>query len=470
MCAILGSLTPRDRRSFSMEIEPQSPMENRSLLHATSVPAKVDSIVEGIVEKVGRGALSRFREGKSPLPSSLQSGMEEGFKDSVEALLNIDEESNDEQAVDASPETDEAEVEISDIMLRTAEHDIGMAVQKFKNMKDTMAAQIQARRGKMVLNESSEPPPPFSTSQSRFSFQSSRGRGRYGQRNQGRGFLSSGWRGSRPNTTLAPKVTEGMGLPVPSDFPPIKGSNAPQVSEEMPAPKSWVSLLTTANPRGAQLKYVPKEHSDSVLEIARELTDENEWDRCLVGYFLDANQPFGLATQKPQTIRTEWIKVGKGKNVVGDSQGEAPEEDLPSSSNMPICTTTPLEAEGTGCLEGIGESQDGLVSVRVESPYGEDQTVADQDVNTQEVQLKGCSPQAPSPADLTVAHTEPSKGIILPRSPLTRSQSMNKMDPIIMEGQGTQEDSLTPAAIRASSPPIPPGRSSSSKKKNKRST
>ncbi|KAL7002171.1 hypothetical protein U1Q18_003325 [Sarracenia purpurea var. burkii] len=206
------------------------------------------------------------------------------------------------------------------------------------------------------------------------------------------------------------------------------------------------------------------EENDSEDDVEVLPSNEAESDNSIVS-------PHGKkATQKPQTIRTEWIKVGKGKNGVGDFQGEAPEADLPSSSNMPICTTTPLEAEGTGCSEGIGEPQDGLVSEQVESPNGEDQTVADQDVNTQEVQLKGCSPQAPSPAERTVVHTEPSKGIIfLPRSPLTRSQSMNKMDPIIMEGQGTQEDPLTPAAIRASSPPIPPERSSSSKKKNKRS-
>ncbi|KAL6976848.1 hypothetical protein U1Q18_025633, partial [Sarracenia purpurea var. burkii] len=62
-------LTPSDRRSFSMEIDPQPPMENTSLLNAraqvTSVPAKVEFVVESVVEKVGRGSLFRFREGKS---------------------------------------------------------------------------------------------------------------------------------------------------------------------------------------------------------------------------------------------------------------------------------------------------------------------------------------------------------------------------------------------------------------------
>ncbi|KAL6988799.1 hypothetical protein U1Q18_014552 [Sarracenia purpurea var. burkii] len=72
---------------------------------------------------------------------------------------------------------------------------------------------------------------------------------------------------------------------------------------------------------------------------------------------------------------------------------------------MPLCTTTPFESEGTGCTEGTGEIHDVL---------------------------------ALSPAALTVARTKPSKGAIyLPRSPLTRSQSMNKMDPIVMERQGT---------------------------------
>ncbi|KAL6989121.1 hypothetical protein U1Q18_014872, partial [Sarracenia purpurea var. burkii] len=46
----------------------------------------------------------------------------------------------DAQVVDDTSDEAEGEVEISDIMVRTTEHDIGMVVQKFKNMKEAQVA------------------------------------------------------------------------------------------------------------------------------------------------------------------------------------------------------------------------------------------------------------------------------------------------------------------------------------------
>ncbi|KAL6992120.1 hypothetical protein U1Q18_010227 [Sarracenia purpurea var. burkii] len=91
--------------------------------------------------------------------------------------MTADVEASDEQVADDTTKVEEAEVEISDVMLRTAEHDIGMAVQKFKNMKDTLAAQIQARRGKFVQGEPSELPPTFRSTHGSRAYQSIRGRG-----------------------------------------------------------------------------------------------------------------------------------------------------------------------------------------------------------------------------------------------------------------------------------------------------
>ncbi|KAL6963087.1 hypothetical protein U1Q18_038053 [Sarracenia purpurea var. burkii] len=65
----------------------------------------------------------------------------------TEILVN-ELESIDAQVVEDTSDEAEGEVEISDIRVRTAEHDIGMAVQKFKNMKDAQDAPIRARKGK----------------------------------------------------------------------------------------------------------------------------------------------------------------------------------------------------------------------------------------------------------------------------------------------------------------------------------
>ncbi|KAL7002146.1 hypothetical protein U1Q18_003299 [Sarracenia purpurea var. burkii] len=59
--------------------------------------AKEVSVGGNVVEKVGRGVLARFREGISPLPSSLKSSMEEGFALNVEAILNEYEVNDDDQ-------------------------------------------------------------------------------------------------------------------------------------------------------------------------------------------------------------------------------------------------------------------------------------------------------------------------------------------------------------------------------------
>ncbi|KAL6992121.1 hypothetical protein U1Q18_010228 [Sarracenia purpurea var. burkii] len=168
----------------------------------------------------------------------------------------------------------------------------------------------------------------------------------------------------------------------------------------------------------------------------------------------------------------EWIKVGKGKNVVRVVQVEAPEVDLPSSSTLPLCNTIHLEAEGTDCIEETGEIQDDSASKQAVPPNGEVQAEVNYDADTREPPRNAPSPLPLSPVAIMTDHmyTEPSKGAnFLPRSPLTRSQSLNKMDPVVMEGQGTQEDPLTPVVTRASSTPSPPGRSNSMKKKNKRS-
>ncbi|KAL6955746.1 hypothetical protein U1Q18_040676, partial [Sarracenia purpurea var. burkii] len=165
-----------------------------------------------------------------------------------------------------------------------------------------------------------------------------------------------------------------------------------------------------------------------------------------------------------------WIRVGKGKNVIEDIQVEAPEVIL-SSSTLPLFSSVQLEPEGADCTDFTGEVQDDLASNQAVPANVAQAEVATVNAVIQETPLKGPSPLPLSPAAITTnqMNTESCKGdTFLPRSPLTRSQSLHKMDPIVMEGQGTQEDPLTPAVSRVPDPP-PPGRSNSSKKKNKRS-
>ncbi|KAL6952210.1 hypothetical protein U1Q18_047915, partial [Sarracenia purpurea var. burkii] len=70
-----------------------------------------------------------------------------------EAMITGRDEATDDQAIDGIDygfDEVEPKIEISDIMVRTAEHEIGLAVQKFQNMKDTQNAQIRARRGRIA--------------------------------------------------------------------------------------------------------------------------------------------------------------------------------------------------------------------------------------------------------------------------------------------------------------------------------
>ncbi|KAL6968544.1 hypothetical protein U1Q18_034347 [Sarracenia purpurea var. burkii] len=115
--------------------------------------------------KVTKVALIRSHLGFSPpieteQPEMIQEGMGVLPVGSNETLA-YELEATDEQPADVSSDEVEEEMEISDVMVRTAKHDIGMAVQKFKNMKDTQDAQRKARKGKQVLDAVDEPFPHF---------------------------------------------------------------------------------------------------------------------------------------------------------------------------------------------------------------------------------------------------------------------------------------------------------------------
>ncbi|KAL6958704.1 hypothetical protein U1Q18_044699 [Sarracenia purpurea var. burkii] len=109
----------------------------------------------------------------------------------------------------------------------------------------------------------------------------------------------------------------------------------------------------------------------------------------------------------------EWIKVGKGKNVVGVVQVEAPEVDPPSSSTLPLCITVHLEAEGTDCIEETGEIQDDSASKQAVPSNGDVQAEVNYDADTREPPLNAPSPLPLSPVAIMTdqMYTEPREPI-----------------------------------------------------------
>ncbi|KAL6973575.1 hypothetical protein U1Q18_027760, partial [Sarracenia purpurea var. burkii] len=86
-----------------------------------------------------------------------------------------------------------------------------------------------------------------------------------------------------------------------------KEATAHQVFEKRAKPRNWAGLL---NPSRCvmDLTYIDPESEESdVIEIEDDQVDEEYWERCLVGYFLDANQAFRLVRA---TTRTLWSQDG----------------------------------------------------------------------------------------------------------------------------------------------------------------
>ncbi|KAL6981182.1 hypothetical protein U1Q18_022811 [Sarracenia purpurea var. burkii] len=100
-----------------------------------------------------------------------------------------------------------------------------------------------------------------------------------------------------------------------------KNPNAPQVFDPRPKPWNWAALLNPST-SPMQLEYIEpsdSEHPD-IIEIEEDQVDKKSWETCLVGYFLDADQSFGLIRA---TARTLWGQDGLG--VSADCANSAPD-------------------------------------------------------------------------------------------------------------------------------------------------
>ncbi|KAL6984408.1 hypothetical protein U1Q18_017785 [Sarracenia purpurea var. burkii] len=153
----------------------------------------------------------------------------------------------DAQAVDDTSDEAEGEVEISDIMVRMTEHDIGMAVQTFKNIKDSQDAQIRARKGKQVLDNVDVLMPPFVPRVHQMGF----------GRNGGRGGRFGG-RGNRPsfkNVVWKEKSKDDQDKPLVKPY-------ARQVLDNRPK-RNWASLL---NPLGKGKGMYDTQHSTGATQ------------------------------------------------------------------------------------------------------------------------------------------------------------------------------------------------------------
>ncbi|KAL6968912.1 hypothetical protein U1Q18_048128 [Sarracenia purpurea var. burkii] len=72
-------------------------------------PSKDATAMGNVVEKVSRGAITRFQEGISPLPSSLKSGLDMGLSNFFEATLNEEEVNDIDALAEKDPQYDEAQ-------------------------------------------------------------------------------------------------------------------------------------------------------------------------------------------------------------------------------------------------------------------------------------------------------------------------------------------------------------------------
>ncbi|KAL6959594.1 hypothetical protein U1Q18_039748, partial [Sarracenia purpurea var. burkii] len=203
-----------------------------------------------------------------PNPSSQKSPSEANDQGTLYRSRNMEEDSEER----------ECEVEISDIKVGSIELDISMSQQKLKNIFDTKAHQDRVRKGKQT-HSGAERSQAFVPRQIMF------GRG-----SGGRGSFLSGRGGSfgAPNTAWKEK-------PRDVDKGPANKTDAHQMFHKRPKPKSWAALL---NPSKSfmNLEYIEPINWESpkIIEIENEFVDEESWEGCLVGYFLDVGQAFNL--------------------------------------------------------------------------------------------------------------------------------------------------------------------------------
>ncbi|KAL6967558.1 hypothetical protein U1Q18_033366 [Sarracenia purpurea var. burkii] len=98
--------------------------------------------------------------------------------------------------------------------------------------------------------------------------------------------------------------------------PPM--GNTHQVFDTRPKPKNWAARL---NPSSSTMKLeyieaIDSEHPE-IIEIEEDQVDEKSWETSLIGYFLDADQAFGLVRA---IARTLWGQDGLEK-VMGNDKG-----------------------------------------------------------------------------------------------------------------------------------------------------
>ncbi|KAL6962874.1 hypothetical protein U1Q18_037836 [Sarracenia purpurea var. burkii] len=206
--------------------------------------AKEVSVGGNVIEKVGRGALARFCEGISPLPSSLKSGMEEGFALNVEAILNEDEVNDDDQEC--------GELETIVIKRRSLLRDKALAEKELEYLEEAQQQhleKIRKAKGKAPIEDTGGPPrAPFIPRQVQSQGGRFQGRG-------GRGSRSMARPRSRDAVRKAPirQTTE-----VIQDAPLVKESSEPALAKLSQGPVGEDNSSTSGGVEILNASPIPK--------------------------------------------------------------------------------------------------------------------------------------------------------------------------------------------------------------------